>query len=121
MSKNLTKEADKKIKVSFKKRRFSLKNAVFSKRYLTKEGIFGLISGMLSFLLLLVLIVDTSLPIGELGCIGFILSFIGLVFSVKSLNVEKSDQRLGRTSAILNFITLLFYFSIYMYGFFVNF
>lgn len=114
-------QVKKKLMMNFRKKKLTVRKNVFSKRYLTKESIIASILGICSFILLLVLISDTLLSTGELGILGFALSFAGLLLSVKSLNIEKSDEKIGRISAILNFIPLLLYFILYMYGLFISF
>lgn len=120
----------------FKKRRWRVRAKTgdkskgglsFSSKLVSTDGIICLILGIACLVMLIVAIVISTihrgkadLHIGTIGVIGFVISLICFIISIKTLNDEYMAETIPKIAAVVNFVVLLIFMGLYAYGIFIG-
>lgn len=120
----------------FKKRRWRVRAKTgdkskggpsFSSKLVSTDGIICLILGIACLVMLIVAIVISTihrgkadLYIGTIGVIGFVISLICFIISIKTLNDEYMAETIPKIAAVVNFVVLLIFMGLYAYGIFIG-
>ena len=115
----------------FKKRRWRVRAKTgdkskgglsFSSKLVSTDGIICLILGIACLVMLIVAIVISTIHRGkaDLHIIGFIISLICFIISIKTLNDEYMAETIPKIAAVVNFVVLLIFMGLYAYGIFIG-